>query len=253
MAVFNDFMKNFNSKRIDIPEYAKLLFLLKNEFTLEGITAKELLKKIRQKNDQSADIMRFAYNKIKQHVDLCKNCPLHLSESNTQKVMGEGALNSPLILVGEGPGFEEDKLGRPFVGRAGKLLDSILKNLGVRRNKIYITNVIKCRPPRNRTPNRNEITACGKNLELELKFIAPKVIILLGATPLNYFNSGNGIIQSRGKWIFKNGYWIMPTFHPAYILRQHGKNLKKVKWQVWGDFNKALDKVNDLVPNCNLS
>lgn len=241
--------QNFSGKQIDMPKYLKLYLSLKDKFDISDVYTKDILKKIKTDTPISNDLRKYIYEKIKYNVDSCKSCPLHLSESHTQKVMGEGSLKSPLMLIGEGPGFDEDKKGKPFVGRAGQLLTVILTKLGVNRDHIYITNVIKCRPPGNRTPKDNEIKACSQNLELELKFLAPKVILTLGAVPLDYFSPGSRVMRSRGKWIYTGGYWIMPTYHPAFILRQRGRNLYRVKWQVWGDFNKALDKTRELYPD----
>lgn len=241
--------QHFNGQQVDVPNYLKLCFLLKDKFGMPDVYIEDILNKIKIDNPTSNTIRKYIYEKMKFSVNTCKNCPLYLSKSHTQKVMGAGTLKSPLMLIGEGPGFEEDKKGKPFVGRAGQLLTVILTKLGISRNKIYITNVIKCRPPSNRTPKKNEIEACSQNLKLELKFVAPKVILTLGAVPLDYFSPGSRIMRSRGKWIYSDGYWIMPTYHPAFILRQRGKSLYRVKWQVWGDFNKALAKVKELSPD----
>jgi DNA polymerase len=100
---------------------------------------------------------------------------------------------------------------------------------------------------------QKEIRACSHNLELELSFITPKVIIALGAVPLNYFKSGSSIIRERGRWINSGEYWIMPTFHPAYILRQQGKALNRVKWAIWQDFNKAVEKAKEMCPEYKYS
>ncbi|HHW02764.1 MAG TPA: uracil-DNA glycosylase [Thermoanaerobacterales bacterium] len=248
MADIESFLKDLKMLEIHLPYSVKLIFELKSRFNLKQIHLKELLEIIRADNSE-AEIMRaFIYEKIKEYLNACTDCPLHLSDSCTQKVPGEGCLNSPLMLIGEGPGFDEDKLGRPFVGRAGQLLTTILNKLDINRQKVYISNVVKCRPPMNRTPYARETKACSRNLELELTFIAPKVIIALGSVPLNYFKPGSSIMRERGKWIYTRDIWIMPTFHPAYILRQQGKALNKTKWDVWDDFNKALNKVRELCP-----
>ncbi|ADL07949.1 uracil-DNA glycosylase [Thermosediminibacter oceani] len=236
----------FGGKEITLPHHIRILMSLKKEYGISEISYGEIIKMVHDKGEQSAKMRDFLKNEVLKLLYECGECPLHLAECHTQKVPGDGDWNSPLMLIGEGPGFEEDKQGKPFVGRAGQLLTAILNKLNIDRKKVYITNVVKCRPPMNRTPQSKEIKACKRILELELEFIAPKVIITLGSVPLNYFKPNSSIMQSRGQWIYKRGFWIMPTFHPAYILRQGGETLKRVKWQVWGDFNKAIEKVREL-------
>lgn len=188
---------------------------------------------------------------IRKKVHECRRCNLYKAECHTQKVPGCGSPVSPLMLIGEGPGFEEDKQGKPFVGRAGKLLDRLLNRLNVSREKIYITNVVKCRPPKNRNPVKEEMKACSPILEMEISIIKPKVIILLGAVPLKYFGK-QSIMRERGKWfLYKDNIWVIPTYHPAFLLRKKGEALKRSKWQVWKDFNNALERLKkfDLLHN----
>lgn len=240
--------QNFNVKQFDMPKYLKLFLKIKHKFDLNEVNIDDILRKVKANEPISQDIRKYIYEKMKICINSCTNCPLAFSESASQKVMGKGTIRTPLMLIGEGPGFQEDKLGKPFVGRAGQLLTVILTKLGINRDNVYITNVIKCRPPRNRNPKESEIKSCSQNLDMELEFIAPKVIITLGAIPLDYFSPGSRVMRSRGNWIYTNNCWIMPTYHPAFILRQRGRDLYKVKWQVWGDFNKALDKVKEFYP-----
>lgn len=242
----NDFLSGF--QEIKLPQSAKLFFELKEKFNLPEVYIDEIINKLKKDNSESKAMRDYVEFKIKEELYACSSCALSLSDSCTKKVPGEGALNSPLVFIGEGPGLDEDKIGRPFVGRAGQLLTTILDKMNINRKKVYITNMIKCRPPQNRTPNMTEIKACLHNIELELSFIAPKVIITLGAVPLKYFKPNGSIMRSRGEWINHNGIWVMPTFHPAFILRQHGRSLVKVKWQVWEDFNKAFNKAKELCP-----
>lgn len=242
----NEIKKTLAADEIKLPEIVKLLLDLKMEFNLNETNTDDILRTLRLDNDQAVKERDYLYKRLIEYTNQCNNCMLCTLETHTQKVPGEGALNSPLVLIGEGPGFDEDKEGRPFVGKAGKLLTTILDKLNVSREKVYITNVIKCRPPQNRTPLQKEIKACSHILELELSIIQPKVIIALGAVPFNYFKPGSSIMKERGQWINVRDYWIMPTFHPAYILRQGGKALTQVKWLVWSDFNKALEKAKEL-------
>lgn len=244
----DDIKNTLNAKKVTLPYKVQLLLDIKEKYNLPFLDVDSILQFLKSKNSQAEEVRNYIYKEIREKLYSCTDCSLCLSDVHTQKVPGEGSLKSPLVLIGEGPGFDEDKLGRPFVGRAGRLLTTILNKLGVQREKIYITNVIKCRPPRNRTPAQKEIDACIQNLELELFMIKPKVIMALGAIPLNYFKPNSRIMRERGHWIRTPEYWVMPTFHPAYILRQHGKPLVKVKWEVWSDFNKALSKAKELDP-----
>ncbi|MDD4568827.1 MAG: uracil-DNA glycosylase [Tepidanaerobacteraceae bacterium] len=248
MAIENEIKESFTATEITLPDSIKLLFDLKDKFNIQDSNAHDIIKSIKIDDVESNKKRVYLYKIIKEHLNSCQRCPLYSIENHTQKVAGEGALNSPIVLIGEGPGFDEDKVGRPFVGRAGQLLTIILNKMEIRRERIYITNVIKCRPPRNRTPLQKEIKACSNNLEMELSFITPKVIIALGSVPLNYFKPGSSITRDRGQWINFGEYWIMPTFHPAYILRKQGKALNKVKWAVWQDFNKAVNKAKEMYP-----
>jgi len=250
MAIEEEIKQLFTAKEIDLPQSMKLILELKEIFNIDEFNADTILQSIKNDDDEQAEKMRcYLQARIRELLNSCQRCPLYLSESNTRKVPGEGPLNSPLVLIGEGPGLDEDRMGRPFVGKAGQLLTTILDKLNIDRKKIYITNVVKCRPPQNRTPVQKEIKACSQNLELELSIISPKVIIALGAVPLNYFKPGSSIMRERGKWVVYRDYWIMPTFHPAFILRQYGKTLNQVKWAVWHDFNNAIKKLTELCPD----
>ncbi len=156
---------------------------------------------------------------IENRIKMCNACPLH--ESRTNVVPGEGSLDSPVIFVGEGPGEEEDKTGRPFVGRAGRLLTKMLEEVGLRREQVYITNVVKCRPPGNRVPTSQEMKACGHFLMAQIEVINPKVIVALGGTALSFFLDRKvSITKMRGKEIeWYGGKILFPTFHPSYLLR----------------------------------
>ncbi len=161
------------------------------------------------------DLMKIVEERIRS----CRACPLHEGRMNV--VPGEGSLDSPLMFVGEGPGEEEDKTGRPFVGRAGQMLTRLLKEVGIDREKVYITNVVKCRPPGNRVPTAQEMNACSHFLMAQIQIVNPKVIVALGSTALSFFLEKKvSITKMRGKvieWI--GGKLIFPTFHPSYLLR----------------------------------
>lgn len=156
-----------------------------------------------------------------QQFPTCKSLPIE-SEGATKIVFGEGNPNSPLMIIGEAPGQKEDELGRPFVGRSGELLTQTLRALNVQRKDVFITNVVKCRPPNNRTPNPYEIAVYKKLFLLpEIKIIHPKVIVTVGAVAFKalFDDSTVGISKIRGKVQNFHGITVVPTYHPAYILR----------------------------------
>jgi uracil-DNA glycosylase family 4 len=157
--------------------------------------------------------------------DLCRDCGLGQSRQNV--VVYRGAIRAPLMIIGEGPGAEEDLQGKPFVGAAGRLLDLLLTALGFTNDSYHIGNIVKCRPPENRAPTEDEAKACRPLLARQFRFVKPAYIVLLGATAYKYFTGQNeGITKIRGQWIEKNGYHILPTFHPAYILRNNRERVK---------------------------
>ncbi len=150
---------------------------------------------------------------------------------------------SALVFVGEGPGYEEDQQGRPFVGAAGQLLtDIIVKGLKLRREDVYICNIVKCRPPNNRNPEPDEISACEPFLLKQLEAIKPKIIIALGnVAAKTLLKTGEGITSLRGRWQTYHGIAVMPTFHPAYLLRN-----PKDKALVWEDIKKVIMEMDKI-------
>lgn len=167
----------------------------------------------------------------------CTRCGLR--EGCSSVVFGEGNPQAKLLLVGEGPGADEDRLGRPFVGKAGQLLDKILAAVGFERfEHVFIANVVKCRPPGNRVPRSEEAEACLPWLYRQIEIIAPKIIVLMGSTALkNLVEPEARITSMRGKWLTsKSGIKIMPTYHPAALLRDSSK-----KRPVWEDFQKIKE------------
>ena len=169
----------------------------------------------------------------------CNKCPL-AKQGRNQVVFGQGSPNAKLMFIGEAPGRNEDILGIPFVGRAGKLLTKIIEAMGLKREDVYITNVAKCRPPNNRTPLPEESTICKKSILFkEIKIIQPKIICTLGACAIkSLLNQDIKISKTRGSFIKVDKYEIMPTYHPAYLLRN--PSAKKL---VWEDMNKILKKI----------
>ena len=183
------------------------------------------------------------YEVFKEKALKCERC--NLRSSCTQVVMGEGSLDHKIMFIGEGPGASEDKKGRPFVGRAGRLLDKILESVNIKRDNIYITNIVKCRPPENRNPTDNEMKACSPILKTEIKYINPKVIVPLGSVASQYLiDSSIKITKDRGKWYNKGELYFLPTFHPAYLLRN--ENMKKPVWKDFKKIKKAVDRIEEL-------
>jgi DNA polymerase len=156
----------------------------------------------------------------------CAAC--RLCERRTNIVFGEGNPNAELMFIGEGPGHDEDMQGRPFVGRAGQLLTKMIEAMQYDRKDVYIANIVKCRPPENRNPEKDEAAACVPFLRHQIELVHPKVIVLLGAVPAKFLLHVGGINEARGKWFDMDGIKTMPTYHPAYLLRQ--ASAKKIVW-----------------------
>lgn len=154
-------------------------------------------------------------------VQICNQCQAcNLAENRTNAVVWRGSLSAPLVLIGEGPGEQEDLSGIPFVGRSGQLLDRCLDEAGITDGMFHIMNMVKCRPPGNRKPTAAECAACRPLLEWQLRYVKPNIIVLLGASAYNHFTGDKTAISKvRGQWLEKDGYLLMPTFHPAYVLR----------------------------------
>ncbi len=170
----------------------------------------------------------------------CRQCPL--GSSRRQAVIWRGALQAPLMFIGEGPGAEEDERGEPFVGAAGRLLDLLLQAYGLDPSVFHIGNIVKCRPPQNRVPSEAEARACRPLLAVQFKLVRPKIIVLLGATAYKYFTGGSeSISRIRGQWIDKSGYLILPTYHPAYILRNNRERIR-----LWEDIGLVRSKMEEL-------
>ena len=158
----------------------------------------------------------------------CKDCKLFTNRTNI--VFGVGDVNAKLMFIGEGPGADEDRTGMPFVGKAGKLMNMAFQAVGIDREKVYIANIVKCRPPGNRNPEPDEAKACMKYLKKQIEIIQPKIIVLLGSVALkNILAEEYGITSSRGKWIEKDGIMFLPTFHPAALLRDETKKIFFIK------------------------
>ena len=148
----------------------------------------------------------------------CTDCPLHRGRTNA--VPGEGNPSAELMFIGEGPGFHEDRQGRPFVGPAGQLLEGLLASIGANRDSVFIANMVKCRPPDNRDPQPPEIAACAKYLERQIELVNPKLIVTLGRFSLGRFFPGESVTRARGRLRQKDGRLIFPVLHPAAALRR---------------------------------
>ncbi len=151
-------------------------------------------------------------------VRACTDCPLH--RGRTHAVPGEGSPSADLMFIGEGPGFQEDRQGRPFVGPAGRLLEGLLASIGTNRDDVFIGNMVKCRPPDNRDPQPPEIAACSKYLDRQIELVNPKIIVTLGRFSLGRFFPGESITRARGRLREKDGRFIFPVMHPAAALRR---------------------------------
>ena len=163
-------------------------------------------------------------DEIEEVVKQCNKCGL--CANRTKTVFGEGNVNADIMFIGEGPGGDEDIQGLPFVGKAGILMNQAFIGLGISRDKVYIANVVKCRPPNNRTPVKEEAMACLDFLRNQVMIIKPKIIVLLGNTALkNILGEQYNITSTRGNWIDKKGIKYMPTFHPAALLRDESKKI----------------------------
>jgi DNA polymerase len=170
-------------------------------------------------------------------VSECVQCGL--CQERTQTVFGVGDPEADLMFIGEGPGYEEDRQGEPFVGPAGQLLTKIIEaGMGLKRSDVYIANIVKCRPPNNRNPEDDEAVTCLPYLERQIELIQPKVIVVLGAVPLKALLNRRGITRSRGNWLSHKDIPVMPTFHPSYLLR-----VPKAKRDVWNDMQAVMQRL----------
>lgn len=164
------------------------------------------------------------WEQLEADANQCRKCKL--CQNRTNVVFGTGNKQADLMFIGEGPGADEDKQGIPFVGRAGKLMNMAFEAIGLKREEVYIANIVKCRPPGNRDPEDDEATVCLNYLRNQVILVKPKIVVLLGSVALkNILGKEYGITASRGKWVEKRGIWYMPTWHPAALLRDENKKI----------------------------
>ena len=164
------------------------------------------------------------WEELEKSIENCQKCKLCKTRQNI--VFGTGNKNADIMFIGEGPGADEDRLGEPFVGRAGKLMDLAFEIVEIKREEVYIANIVKCRPPQNRNPEDDEAKACMDYLRNQVILVKPEIIVLLGSVALKHIlGKEYGITASRGKWMEKKGIKYMPTWHPAALLRDETKKI----------------------------
>lgn len=182
----------------------------------------------------------YTLNELDNFVKNCKKCELYKERNHT--VFGQGNSQADIMFIGEGPGYHEDMQGLAFVGPAGKLLTTALQSIELKREDVYIANIVKCRPPNNRNPLKEEMNACIDYLRYQVKVIKPKIIVCLGAiAATNIIDRDFKITKERGKWIIKKSIWVMPTYHPAAVLRDTNK-----EEHFYEDFKEIKKKYNHI-------
>ena len=188
--------------------------------------------------------------KIRKNLGDCQRCKLGKTRRNL--VFGVGNPQARLVFVGEGPGADEDAKGEPFVGAAGKVLNRLITNMGLKREEVYICNVVKCRPPSNRDPEPDEVATCSPFLLRQLQSINPEVIVALGKPAAQtLLGTNDAISRLRGKFRDFNGIPLMPTYHPSFLLRKQGEGSTDAFWEVWDDMTQVLRLLKLPVPDKN--
>lgn len=198
--------------------------------------------------DAKVPIPAGTYQTMEQMKVDCNQCfRCGLGETRTNAVIGRGNDKAPIMLVGEGPGQNEDETGIAFVGKAGQLLDKILSSVNLTENDVYICNVVKCRPPGNRDPQPAEIEACNGYLREQIRLVDPKIILLTGKyAMLTLLGIKQGITKVRGQWVERDDRLYMPIFHPAYLLRNQSREKGSPKWLMWQDIQEVRKKLDEI-------
>jgi DNA polymerase len=232
-------IKQALKQHLEIESFISGGVTVKSKTALPKTAQKE--KKITADNQKQKQLEEIAVR-----VSQCTNCAL--SKTRNKTVPGEGNPDADIVFIGEGPGGDEDKQGRPFVGRAGKLLDKIIQAMGLDRSDVFIGNIIKCRPPNNRDPKMEEISQCHPFLQQQLEIIDPKIIVALGSPAAKtLLDTTEGIGKLRGRFheyvpgFGKKPIKLMPTYHPAYLLRNYTKDSRG---KVWEDMKKVMQELN---------
>lgn len=238
-------------KEVDINKVVRQHLEMEQSFSGFALKGKAVPPEPQEQEDNMANAEKAAeLEKIAGEVHQCQQCGL--GSSRTNAVPGEGNPNARIMFVGEGPGADEDAQGRPFVGRAGQLLDKIIVAMGLRREDVYIGNILKCRPPGNRDPRADEIINCLPYLQRQIEIINPEIIIALGAhAAKTLLNTTKSIGQLRGQFheyyagLGKPPVKLMATYHPAYLLRNYSQENRK---RVWEDMKKVLAELDLPIP-----
>lgn len=182
---------------------------------------------------------------ISLHCNQCHRCDL--GATRTHAVVGRGNPRASVMIVGEGPGQNEDETGLAFVGKAGQLLDKILESVKFTEADVFISNIVKCRPPGNRAPTQEEMDACRPYLLEQIRMVDPPIILLAGASAVRgLVGDKRGITKIRGEWIEWNGRLCMPVFHPAYLLRNPSREKGSPKWLMWQDIQAVRTKLEEI-------
>ncbi len=191
-----------------------------------------------------AEIASMNWDQLKSATALCRAC--RLCEGRHHVVFADGSEQADLMFIGEGPGADEDAQGVPFVGKAGQLLTKMIAAMQFRRSEVYIANIVKCRPPGNRNPEEDEMESCLPYLNRQIQLVSPKVIVLLGNVALKGLMKRGGISRLRGQWLDYKGIKVMPTFHPAYLLRYEA-----AKRDAWSDLQQVMKVFGKVYPRRN--
>ncbi|MBN1796387.1 MAG: uracil-DNA glycosylase [Sedimentisphaerales bacterium] len=236
--------KEIDTEKV-IRQHAEMETFFSGGFTVKGKT-----NQAQQVDSAAMEKKQSQLDEIAAEVHKCRRCGL--GETRTNAVPGEGSCDARIAFVGEAPGADEDAQGRPFVGRAGKLLDKIINAMGLKREDVFICNILKCRPPDNRDPRPDEIGQCLPYLQRQLEIIEPEIIVALGAhAARTLLENTKSIGQLRGQFyeyypgLGKMPIKLMATYHPAYLLRNYSKDNRL---RVWEDMKKVLDELNLPIP-----
>ena len=185
-------------------------------------------------------------DELKAEAIACQKCPLAATRINV--VVERGNREAKIMIIGEGPGQNEDEQGLPFVGKAGQLLDKILASVGLDEQDVFIANIVKCRPPGNRVPTDEEVAACKPYLLEQIRLVDPKIILLTGATAVKAITGDKtGITKIRGQWMEWEGRLVMPILHPAYLLRNASREEGSPKWLMWQDIQAIKSKYLEFI------
>jgi uracil-DNA glycosylase len=232
-----------------MPEEQFSLFEIESAIADQTVSAATVVDRAAIPTSASVPIPPGSYSDMAQMTDDCSQCQrCELGSTRTNAVISRGNPAARIMIIGEGPGENEDLTGKPFVGKAGQLLDKILASVRLTEADVFICNIVKCRPPGNRKPSRDEMNACRPYLLEQIRLVDPKIIILTGASAIEgLFNEKSvGITKIRGQWREWEGRLCMPMFHPSYLLRNASKEKGSPKWLMWQDIQEVQRKLAEL-------